>query len=108
MTPNRPRFALQGALLMLTMVSMAGILGKASCSAHAAEHLPKPQGDLPAPKAGETRTPLQIPAATLRSLRKSQSLYQTSVSKFSVIRVQAARCKRPYPIENEMKPTFSN
>ena len=57
MTPTRSRFILQGGLIMLTMLSTLGILGKASCSVHAAEHiLPKPEGDLPAPKAGETRT----------------------------------------------------
>ena len=48
------RYLSQGAMIMLAMVSMAGILGRSSCSVKAAEHLPKPDSDLPAAKPGET------------------------------------------------------
>src|SRR3954471_20387024 len=56
MTSIRSRYLIQGVLIMLAMLGMAGIFGRGTASAKAAEQLPKPASDLPAAKAGETRT----------------------------------------------------
>lgn len=56
MTYPRVRIALFGVLIMLTLSALWGALGGGASTAHAAEHLPKPEKDLPAPKPDETRT----------------------------------------------------
>jgi peptide-methionine (S)-S-oxide reductase len=50
------RYLYPGALVVLAALTVLGVLGRGGSSAQAAEHLPKPQSDLAAPKAGETRT----------------------------------------------------
>lgn len=56
MTVKRSAIAVTGAAIMIGMLTMLGIKAVASGEEHEAKALPKPAIDLPASKAGETRT----------------------------------------------------
>lgn len=56
MNVNRFRFLFPGVLIMFSILTMLGALGRGPASAHAADHLPVPDSDLSKPKPGEVRT----------------------------------------------------
>ena len=52
----RFRYFFPGVLIMFSILTMLGALGRGPSTAHASERLPAPDSDLPTPKAGEIRT----------------------------------------------------